>query len=60
MLLGYTNNYLFYFTTPREYDVGGYEPQMSLWGRYDGERMREQAAAAARLVAPPGRLALLA
>ena len=54
MLLGYTNNYMFYFTTPKEYDIGGYEPQMSLWGRYDGEMVRQQCAKVAKLVAPTG------
>jgi len=31
-LIGYTNNYLGYLTTPREYLVGGYEAMLTLFG----------------------------
>jgi len=31
-LLGYSNNYLMYFATPNEYDIGGYESVLTLWG----------------------------
>lgn len=58
-IMGYTNNHMGYFTTPNEYDVGGYESMLSFWGRDTGERIRagcrsvmtqvvQQAAAAAQ------------
>eukprot|EP01116_Phalansterium_solitarium_P025407 TRINITY_DN9709_c1_g2_i1.p1 TRINITY_DN9709_c1_g2~~TRINITY_DN9709_c1_g2_i1.p1 ORF type:complete len:500 (-),score=133.82 TRINITY_DN9709_c1_g2_i1:217-1716(-) len=31
-LFGYSNNYMGYFTTPREYLCGGYESVLTLWG----------------------------
>jgi len=34
ILAGYSNNHMGYFCTPNEYDVGGYESQLTMWG-YD-------------------------
>jgi len=31
-LLGYSNNHMGYFATPNEYDWGGYESQLTMWG----------------------------
>lgn len=31
-LYGYSNNHMGYFATPNEYDVGGYESQLTFWG----------------------------
>lgn len=31
-LLGYTNDYMGYFATPDQYDLGGYESIMTFWG----------------------------
>lgn len=31
-LCGYTNSHMGYFATPNEYDIGGYESQLTLWG----------------------------
>jgi len=31
-LLGYSNNHMGYFATPDEYDIGGYESQLTFWG----------------------------
>lgn len=31
-LTGYSNNHMGYFCTPNEYDIGGYESQLTLWG----------------------------
>lgn len=31
-LLGYSNNHMGYFTTPDEYEIGGYESQLTFWG----------------------------
>jgi hypothetical protein len=31
-LCGYSNSHMGYFATPNEYDVGGYESQLTLWG----------------------------
>jgi len=32
LLAGYSNSHMGYFATPIEYDVGGYESQLTLWG----------------------------
>jgi len=34
ILAGYSNNHMGYFCTPNEYDIGGYESQLTFWG-YD-------------------------
>jgi neutral ceramidase len=31
-LAGYSNSHMGYFATPDEYDIGGYESQLTLWG----------------------------
>jgi len=31
-LCGYTNSHMGYFATPNEYDFGGYESELTLWG----------------------------
>jgi len=32
LFAGYTNSHMGYFATPREYDWGGYESQLTFWG----------------------------
>jgi len=32
LIAGYSNNHMGYFATPDEYDVGGYESQLTFWG----------------------------
>jgi len=32
LLAGYSNSHMGYFATPNEYDIGGYESQLTLWG----------------------------
>lgn len=39
-ILGYSNNYLGYITTPREYMVGGYEAMLTLFGIDTAEKIR--------------------
>eukprot|EP01096_Ripella_sp_DP13-Kostka_P006594 TRINITY_DN2379_c0_g1_i3.p1 TRINITY_DN2379_c0_g1~~TRINITY_DN2379_c0_g1_i3.p1 ORF type:complete len:373 (+),score=148.20 TRINITY_DN2379_c0_g1_i3:570-1688(+) len=39
-LCGYTNSHMGYFCTPNEYDVGGYESQLTFWGIYTAEKVR--------------------
>jgi len=39
-LCGYSNNHMGYFATPNEYDLGGYESQMTFWGRDTSEKIR--------------------
>jgi len=51
-LVGYTNNYLGYFTTPREYVIGGYESMLTLWGIDTAVYIRDGCYAAAKLVTP--------
>jgi len=39
-LYGYSNDHMGYFATPNEYDIGGYESQLTLWGIYTAEMVR--------------------
>jgi len=32
LFAGYSNNHMGYFATPNEYDLGGYESQLTFWG----------------------------
>ena len=34
------NSHMGYFCTPNEYDVGGYESQLTFWGIYTAEKVR--------------------
>ncbi|ELR11785.1 Ceramidase [Acanthamoeba castellanii str. Neff] len=52
ILAGYSNNHMGYFATPREYDVGGYESQLTLWGRDTAEQIRAGCKTAAVQVVP--------
>jgi len=47
---GYTNSYMGYFSTPREYDIGGYESQMTFWGIETASRIRESVNSVLKLV----------
>jgi len=40
-LAGYSNNHMGYFATPVEYDIGGYESQLTFWGIGTAEKIRE-------------------
>jgi len=40
-LFGYSNNHMGYFATPREYDVGGYESELTFWGEQTAEKVRK-------------------
>lgn len=51
-LVGYSNNYLMYFTTPNEYLVGGYEASLTLWGIDTAEKIRTGCFLASRKIAP--------
>jgi hypothetical protein len=52
LLYGYSNDHLSYFTTPREYEVGGYESIMTFWGIDSAYKIRDCAVAVARHVKP--------
>ena len=52
LLAGYSNAHMGYFATPDEYDIGGYESQLTLWGIDTAEMVREGCAAAAKAVVP--------
>jgi len=49
-LVGYTNNYMGYFTTPNEYLIGGYEALLTLYGIDTAVKIRNGAKTAASLV----------
>jgi neutral ceramidase len=51
-LCGYSNSHMGYFATPNEYDVGGYESQLSFWGRYTAELIRNACDTVAAQVKP--------
>jgi len=42
-IMGYSNNYMGYFCTPREYLVGGYEAMLTLYGLNTAVMMRQGA-----------------
>jgi len=50
--LGYSQNHMGYFATPDEYDIGGYESQLTLWGIDTAQRIREGCYGAAVNVLP--------
>lgn len=52
LFAGYSNNHLGYFCTPNEYDIGGYESQLTLWGINTASMIRGGAKQAASGVAP--------
>jgi len=41
LLAGYSNAHLGYFATPDEYDIGGYESQLTFWGIKTASLIRE-------------------
>lgn len=49
---GYSNNHMGYFATPNEYDVGGYESQLTFWGRNTSVLVRDGAYQVAKLIKP--------
>eukprot|EP01080_Neovahlkampfia_damariscottae_P011216 gene11216-4038_t len=42
-IVGYGNNHMGYFTTEKEYEVGGYEGLLSFWGIKTGEMVKSSA-----------------
>jgi len=50
LIFGYSNSHMGYFTTPREYEVGGYESQLTLFGIDTADKVRDGAKAALTLV----------
>jgi len=51
-LAGYSNNHMGYFATPDEYDIGGYESQLTFWGIDTAAMIRAGCKRAASAVAP--------
>jgi neutral ceramidase len=51
LLFGYSNSHMGYFATPREYDIGGYESQLTFWGIGTAEKVRESCKMVASKVA---------
>jgi len=51
-LFGYSNNHMGYITNALEYNVGGYESVLTLWGIGEGAKMVEEISAVAAMVAP--------
>jgi len=52
LLFGYANNHMGYFATPNEYDIGGYESQLTFWGVQTAELIRAGAVGTATPIAP--------
>jgi len=51
-LTGYSNAHMGYFATPDEYDVGGYESQLTFWGIDTASRIRDACKSVAQAVVP--------
>jgi len=51
-LCGYSNNHMGYFATPNEYDIGGYESQLTFWGRETAEKVRASCSMVASKIKP--------
>jgi len=51
-LLGYSNNHLGYFATPNEYDWGGYESQLTMFGIDTAQMIRDGCKTVAQQVKP--------
>jgi len=51
-LTGYSNNHMGYFATPNEYDIGGYESQLTLWGIQTAGMIRAGCKSVAEAVLP--------
>ncbi len=49
--VGYSQNHMGYFTTPNEYEIGGYEAQLTLWGITTSARIRDGMYSVASLLA---------
>ncbi|XP_065846557.1 neutral ceramidase A-like [Oscarella lobularis] len=50
LLAGYSNNHMGYFATPDEYEVGGYEGLLTMWGIDTAEKVRQSCRAVAEKV----------
>ena len=48
----YSNNHMGYFATPREYEVGGYESLLTMWGEGTADRIRQNVKTVASHVKP--------
>jgi len=51
LLAGYSNNHMGYFATPNEYDIGGYESELTFWGIDTAEMIRQAVYSVASKVA---------
>lgn len=51
-VFGYSNNHMGYFTTPREYVIGGYESVLTFWGIDTAYKIRDGAYLVAKSVRP--------
>eukprot|EP01119_Soliformovum_irregulare_P005626 TRINITY_DN17381_c0_g1_i1.p1 TRINITY_DN17381_c0_g1~~TRINITY_DN17381_c0_g1_i1.p1 ORF type:complete len:487 (+),score=136.37 TRINITY_DN17381_c0_g1_i1:22-1461(+) len=52
LLAGYSNAHMGYFATPNEYDIGGYESQLTFWGIDTASKIRNGCKLAATSVLP--------
>jgi len=41
LLAGYSNAHMGYFTSPNEYDIGGYESELTFWGINTAQKIRD-------------------
>ena len=48
----YSNNHMGYFATVREYDVGGYESLLTMWGVGTAEKIRQSMKSTASKIKP--------
>jgi len=52
LLAGYSNSHMGYFATPNEYDIGGYESQLTFWGIDTASKIRSSCKKVASAVVP--------
>jgi hypothetical protein len=55
ILAGYSNSHMGYFATPDQYDIGGYESQLTLWGIDTTALMANALETVASKIAPQGK-----
>eukprot|EP00163_Fabomonas_tropica_P015439 TRINITY_DN28234_c0_g1_i1.p1 TRINITY_DN28234_c0_g1~~TRINITY_DN28234_c0_g1_i1.p1 ORF type:complete len:506 (+),score=121.43 TRINITY_DN28234_c0_g1_i1:33-1520(+) len=54
LLAGYSNNHMGYFATGNEYDIGGYESELTMWGYDTAERIRNAVKSQSQPISPSG------
>ena len=54
IIAGYSQEHMGYFATEREYDIGGYESQLTFWGVHTANKVRDAVKAVLQALSPSG------